>query len=153
MPISMTESELLKCCLSRAWVRLMRDRQPFSNAAQMLKAADNVWWELGAADWLEAFSSHPRIGEKSEDRTAAKEQSGVAGAPAEMLERQAAGNRQYEEKFGYIYIVCANGKTAGEMLDILESRLGNDPDTEMRVAAEQQRQISRLRLESFLGGQ
>ena len=72
------------------------------------------------------------------------------GAPADTLARLAAGNRAYEEKFGYIYIVCATGKTALEMLEILESRLRNDPDTELRAAAEQQRQIMRLRLEKWL---
>jgi OHCU decarboxylase len=129
----------------------MRGRQPFDNPAQLLKTADNLWSELTPADWLEAFASHPRIGEKSEDQRAAKEQSGVAGAAQDTLARLAAGNREYEKKFGYIYIVCASGKTAGEMLDLLESRLGNDPDAEMRAAAEQQRQITRLRLEKFLG--
>ena len=147
----MTESELLGCCGSREWVRRMMERQPFGSPAQMLEAADSVWWELGPADWLDAFAAHPRIGEKSADQRAAKEQSGVAGAARDTLARLAAGNRAYEEKFGYIYIVCASGKSAGEMLEILESRLGNDPDAELRVAAEQQRQITRLRLEKWLG--
>jgi len=128
----------------------MMARQPFGSRAETLEAADSVWWELGPLEWLDAFASHPRIGEKSADQRAVKEQSGVTGAAADTLERLVAGNRAYEEKFGYIYIVCASGKSALEMLAILESRLGNDPNTELRVAAEQQRQITRLRLEKLL---
>ena len=147
----MRESELLACCGSREWVKRMMAAQPFAAPEQMLEAADRVWRELKPADWREAFASHPKIGEKSGDGRAAAEQSGVNGAGADTLARLASGNRAYEDKFGYIYIVRASGRTAAEMLAILESRLGNDADTELRVAAEQQRQITRIRLEELLG--
>ena len=125
--------------------------QPFASADQMLEAADRVWWELSPSDWLEAFAAHPRIGEKG-DATASAEQAGVRDAARDTMVRLKDGNRAYEQRFGYIYIVCASGKTATEMLEILESRLGNDPGTELRVAAEQQRRITRLRLEKWLAG-
>ena len=114
-------------------------------------ASDRIWWELGPAAWLRAFEAHPRIGESTADARAAGEQSGVAVADSETLARLAAGNRAYEERFGHIYIVCASGKSAAQMLEILESRLGADPETELRMAAEQQRQITRLRLEKWMG--
>ena len=147
-PIS--ESDLLACCASREWARKMAERQPYASAEEMLEKADRTWWELAPQDWLQAFAAHPRIGESSADASASREQSGVEGAEAETLARLAAGNRAYEQRFGYIYIVCATGKTAAEMLAILESRLNNDPEIELRVAAEQQRQITRLRLEKWM---
>jgi len=150
-PIS--EAELLSCCGSHAWVRRMEQLQPFASAERMLEAADRAWWELSPQDWRHAFATHPRIGESSADARARQEQSGVQGAEADTLTKLAAGNRAYEERFGYIYIVCASGKTAAEMLAMLESRLGNDPETELGVAAEQQSQITRLRLEKWMKAQ
>jgi allantoicase len=144
------ESELLACCGSHQWAKRMRENQPFATAERLLEAAGRIWSELGPSDWLQAFAAHPRIGEASADPRATREQSGVTGAPSETLGRLAAANRQYEERFGHIYIVCASGKTAAEMLAILESRLTNDAETELRVAAEQQRQITRLRLQKLL---
>jgi len=128
----------------------MLERQPFTAPAQMLEAADEVWRGLPRSEWLAAFAAHPRIGENTSDACAAREQGGVRGAEAETLARLAAGNRAYEQKFGYVYIVCATGKTATEMLDILESRLRNDPENELPIAAEEQRMITRLRLEKWL---
>jgi OHCU decarboxylase len=147
--LSISEPALLTCCGSRQWAERMAQLQPFAAAKQMLEAADRVWWELSPTDWLEAFSAHPRIGEQG-DAVASAEQSGVRGAAQEIMARLADGNRAYEQRFGYIYIVCASGKTATEMLEILKARLQNDNDTELRVAAEQQRQITRLRLEKWL---
>jgi allantoicase len=144
------ESELLACCGSHQWARRMRESQPFSSAEQMLEAAGRIWSELGPSDWLQAFAAHPRIGQSTADPRAAREQSGVVAAHPETLARLAAGNREYEERFGHIYIVCASGKTAAEMLAILESRLQNDPETELRVAAGEQHQITRLRLQKLL---
>ena len=145
-----TESDLLACCGSHQWASRMHELQPFGSADEMLDAADRIWWELSPADWLHAFGAHPRIGEKTGDAQASREQSGAQGAEAETLARLAAGNRAYEERFGYIYIVCASGKSVGQMLEILESRLSNDPETELRIAAEQQRLITRLRLQKWL---
>jgi len=147
-PIS--EDDLLACCGSREWVRRMMESQPFPTAGQLLESADRIWWELGPKDWAEAFAAHPRIGEATADARANREQSGVENAEAGTLAKIAAGNRLYEERFGHIYIVCATGKSAAQMLSILESRLGADPDTELRIAAREQRQITRLRLEKWL---
>jgi len=146
-------TEWLACCGSRQWAKRMLALEPFPAAERMLEAADRVWWELSPGDWLEAFAAHPRIGESTRDAQAAREQSGVRGAEAETIEKLAALNRAYEERFGWIYIVCASGKSAAQMLAILESRMGNDPETELRVAAEQQLQITRLRLEKWMRGQ
>jgi len=143
-----SEAALLTCCGSREWAKRMAQLQPFAAAEQMLEAADRVWSELSPADWLEAFSAHPRIGEKG-DAVASAEQAGVRGAALDTMARLRDGNRAYEQRFGYIYIVCASGKTATEMLEILESRLRNDKETELHVAAEQQRQITRLRIEKW----
>ncbi len=148
----LTESELLACCGSRDWVQRMLALQPFRTAERMLEAADRVWWELSPRDWLEAFAAHPRIGESSKDALAEQEQAGARGAEAETLAKLATLNRAYEERFGHIYIVCASGKSATQMLAILESRMSNDPETELLVAAEQQRQITRLRLEKWMRG-
>jgi len=147
--LSLSKPELLACCGSHAWAERMARLQPFISAEQMLEAADRVWWELTPTDWLEAFSAHPRIGEKG-DAVASAEQSGVRDAAQDILTRIMGGNRVYEQRFGYIYIVCASGKSATEMIEILESRLRNDKETELRIAAEQQRQITRLRLEKWL---
>jgi allantoicase len=148
---SISEPELLACCGSREWARRMN--QPFADTGQMLAAADRIWNELAPQDWLEAFAAHPRIGESTADPRAAKEQSGVGGAQPETLARLAAANREYEKRFGHIYIVCASGKTAAEMLALLESRLSNDAETELRVAAGEQQKIMRLRLEKWLESQ
>jgi allantoicase len=149
----MRESDLLACCGSRRWTRRMVESQPFPTAEQMLEAADRIWWELSPEDWLEAFAAHPRIGERTADAQASREQAGVETAEAETMARMAAGNRAYEERFGHIYIVCASGKSAARMLEILESRLTNDASAELRVAAAEQRQIMRIRLEKWLARQ
>ncbi len=145
-----SEDELLACCGSREWVRRMLERQPFATAEQMLESAERIWWELDPKDWLEAFAAHPRIGEATADSQASREQSGVKNAEADTLVKIAAGNRLYEKRFGYRYIVCATGKNASQLLSILESRLGTDADTELRIAAGEQRQITRLRLGKWM---
>ena len=152
------ESELLKCCGSTLWARRMIDARPFHDLDGLLQAADSVWWALDEEDWLEAFSRHPKIGEKKAERAQAEaarkwseqEQSGTVSAAEETRDELAAANREYESKFGYIYIICATGKTASEMLAILKARLENEPDEEIRVAAEEQRRITHLRLQKLL---
>lgn len=140
-------SEFLRCCGARRWARLMSERRPFSSIEEMREAADTIWWTLQPEDWLEAFSAHPRIGELGRDSF---EQSGMNTAPEDLRARLAGGNRAYEQRFGYIFIVCATGKAAGEMLAILEGRLANMPEVELPVAAEQQRLITRIRLDKLL---
>ena len=120
-----------------------------------MDVGDAVWVALDAPDWYEAFAAHPRIGEPRDTPGEARaweahEQSGTRAADSDVRRRLAEGNRRYEAQFGYIFIVCATGKTASELLEILQSRLRNDPHEELRVAAEEQRQITRLRLGKLL---
>ena len=159
LPPEAAEAELLACCGSRRWARELAARRPFGGAAALLAAADEVWWSLAPDDWHEAFRAHPRIGERkaAPAQTAraagwsAQEQSAASSADAEVAEALAEGNRAYERRFGHIYIVCATGKTAEEMLAILRARLANAPETELRAAAAEQAKITRLRLEKLLG--
>ena len=125
-------------------------RRPFGSREAALDAADEIWTSLAGHDWREAFAHHPRIGEQTTNSVASKEQSGVSGAAGDVRQALAQANRDYEQRFGYIYIVCATGKSAEEMLAIAKDRLQNDPDTELRVAAEEQRTITRLRLQKLL---
>ena len=148
------EAEFLKCCGSTLWARRMMDERPFHDLQELLTKADAEWWALDKEDWLEAFSRHPKIGEKKSERAQAEEarrwseqeQSGTRSADEETRRELAELNRAYLRKFGYIYIICATGKTADEMLAILQERLTNDADREIRVAAEEQRRITHLRL-------
>jgi 2-oxo-4-hydroxy-4-carboxy-5-ureidoimidazoline decarboxylase len=143
--------ELLRdCCGSSRWVAAMEARRPFGSREAVLAAADDVWKSLDPADWREAFTHHPRIGEQTTSSWAAREQAGASAATGDVRQALADVNRSYEQRFGYIYIVCATGKTAEEMLQIAQSRLQNDPDTELRVAAEEQRKITQLRLLKLL---
>lgn len=152
------ESELMKCCGSGVWAQKVADARPFSSINELLAAADRIWWSLDAADWLEAFSHHPQIGEKSSERPQAaeasrwseQEQSGTRDADAQARAALASANRAYLQKFGHIFIVCATGKSTSEMLTLCEQRLPNDPETELRIAAEEQRRITHLRLQKLL---
>jgi len=136
----------------------MSEARPFGNMQHLMGEADHLWSSLSAQDWLEAFRAHPKIGEQkaaarqSEQTQAwsAQEQSSVQEAATSTKAALAQGNRQYERQFGFIFIICATGKTAEEMLSILNRRLQNSPETELEVAADEQRQITRLRLEKLL---
>jgi len=141
---------LLRCCGSPRWARQMAAARPFPDAASMEDAAETRWWALDRADWLEAFAAHPRIGQRSPSAWASEEQNRVLSASVVARSRLADANRDYEARFGYIFIVCATGKTADEMLVLLEGRLRHDAGDELRVAAEEQRKITRLRLEKLL---
>ena len=158
LPPEEAESELLKCCGSTLWARLVAKERPFDDLQELLTKADAAWWALDAEDWLEAFSRHPKIGEKESARAQSEgarqwseqEQAGTRSADEETRLALAQANREYERRFGHIYIVCATGKTAAEMLAILEERLQNDSERELRVAAEEQRKITHLRLGKLL---
>ncbi len=158
LPPEQAEAELLKCCGSTNWARRMARQRPFRAAPELLEAADRVWWELGSEDWLEAFSRHPKIGEKAAAHAPAvetcrwseEEQAGTRGARQDVLAALAEANRAYQECFGYIFIVCATGKTSEEMLALLRQRLQNDRGAELCIAAEEQRRITHLRLEKLL---
>lgn len=132
----------------------MVGRRPYADREALFAAAQDEWWRLAREDWLEAFSHHPRIGERPTGGGAAawarQEQAGAASASEDTARRLMALNREYERRFGHVYLVCATGKTADQMLAILESRLANNAATELREAAEQQSQITRLRLERLL---
>lgn len=151
--------EVLPCCGSRAWARAMAERRPVTTGTDVLAASDAIWWRLGERDWQEAFDSHPRIGEQQAKGEAAgrslawsaEEQSGVAEQGERAAERLAAGNQEYEDRFGRTFIVCARGKDLSAILKSLEERMRNDAATELREAAEQQRQITGLRLERWMG--
>jgi OHCU decarboxylase len=152
------KAELLKCCGSTRWAHVMAGQRPFASREKVYTEADEVWWSLSEEDWLEAFRAHPKIGEQKAATAqsqqaqswSAQEQSGVANAAAETQNELARLNREYEDRFGFIFIVCASGKSSEEMLAILQSRIGNDRESEIRVAAEEQRKITRLRLEKLL---
>jgi allantoicase len=139
--------ELPRVCGSSEWVTRLLAARPLDDA---FAAADEIWSSLSEDDWREAFAAHPRIGEKKGGAWSAQEQSGVRSAADETMQKLAETNRAYEERFGHIYIVCATGKSADEMLRIATERLGNDAKTELRVAAEEQRKIMHLRLRKLV---
>lgn len=152
--------ELLPCCGSNAWAAAMASRRPMSEESAVLAVSDDIWRGLGEADWLEAFRSHPRIGETRAEKSVAvqssawSEQEQQKAATAEEAIKNALkwGNREYEQKFGRIFIVCATGKTASEILEILRRRLHNDDATELQQAAEEQRKIMHIRMKKWLAG-
>lgn len=159
LPSEAARTELLKCCGSTRWAATLTERRPFANLDDLLAQADDVWWTLDEGDWLEAFRSHPKIGERQaaaavatqSQEWSAQEQQGVARAGDEAVEKLARLNRVYEEKFGFIFIVCATGKSTDEILALLETRLENEPAAELRNAATEQAKITELRLRKLLG--
>ena len=152
------EEEILACCGSRAWAQGMVERRPFAIEAEILKAASEIWRGLDERDWGEAFHSHPRIGEQraeqpSHARSAvwSEEEQKRVGLETDAVKAELAeANREYERRFGRIFIICATGKSGAEILEILRRRLRNDAQTELREAAEQQRQIAEIRLKKWL---
>jgi allantoicase len=160
---AMDEPEILAAlvdfCAAPAWIERMAASRPFPAASAVLSASGAAAEAVGPDDWREAFRHHPRIGERAAERAqseaaqaqSAREQSAAQKASAGDLAALADGNRAYQDRFGYVFIVCAAGKTAAEILSVLQDRLKNDPDTELGVAADEQRKITRLRLERLLG--
>jgi 2-oxo-4-hydroxy-4-carboxy-5-ureidoimidazoline decarboxylase len=155
------ESESLRamiaCCGASRWAEAMVALRPMESVVELSTAADRVWSTMEEADWLEAFACHPRIGERKAAHASAisqawsrQEQSAAEDAEETVLAEIAAGNALYEERFGFTYIVCATGKSAEEMLAILNRRLANERAAELREAAEQQRQITQIRLGKWL---
>lgn len=127
----------------------MLSQRPFKDADEVFESAERIWWDLVREDWLEAFLAHPRIGEKG-NAAESREQAGAASASDDVKTKLAEVNRAYEARFGWIYLVCATGKTAEEMLAIAQSRLTNDPDAELKIAAAEQAKITKLRLVKLL---
>lgn len=151
LPNSDAEHILRSCCGSSRWVESMMARRPFASHDMLHAAANDSWNACGEQDWLEAFAHHPRIGDRSAAGAASLEQSGMQSASSSVQQEIAVLNSAYEERFGHIYIVCATGKSAEELRDIMRHRIDNDPQTEIRNAAEEQRKIMHLRLEKLFG--
>lgn len=150
--------QFMLCCGSSAWARQMAARRPFRVFESLSAAADEVWFSLGREDWLEAFSHHPRIGEKqlrekfaSTAGWAEQEQKGTAGASENILKALASGNAEYEKHFGHVFLICATGKSAEEMLFALDKRMNNGPERELKIAAGEQAKITQIRLRKWLG--
>ena len=147
-----------RCCGASVWIEHMCAHRPYDGRAAVIAAAGNADALLGPADWGEAFAHHPRIGDAAALRArfaataqwAGEEQRGAAEASDATLEALARANLEYEQRFGHIFVVCATGKTADEMLALLRARLPNNPDVELEIAAGEQRKITRLRLEKLL---
>ena len=157
LPAEAAANEILPCCGSRAWAAKMTEIRPIVDEAGLFAASDAIWNALTETDWQEAFRSHPRIGESKASVWASpesaawsgEEQRNVAEAGDPAKAALAEGNRLYESRFGRIFIVCATGKSPEEILMILRQRLRNDDATELREAAEQQRQITQIRLQKW----
>ncbi|QEW08045.1 2-oxo-4-hydroxy-4-carboxy-5-ureidoimidazoline decarboxylase [Nitrincola iocasae] len=147
-----------QCCVSEAWVQGMLQARPFSSEASLFAEASRIWAGLERNDYLQAFEGHPKIGDVSSLRAkyadtkalAAGEQSSVDSANEATINALAEGNQQYEARFGYIFIVCATGKSAEEMLALLTERLHNDTETEIHLAAAEQNKITQIRLQKLL---
>jgi OHCU decarboxylase len=142
---------MLECCGSRAWASGMAARRPFTDRIHLHVSAEEIWQALPEADWLEAFTKHPKIGESSNLVWAALEQSGMNTAAKETAAAMRELNRQYESRFGFIFITCASGKSAEEMHRELVERLSNDRAEEIGIAAVEQRDITALRLRKLFG--
>jgi 2-oxo-4-hydroxy-4-carboxy-5-ureidoimidazoline decarboxylase len=160
LPREEAAREILPCCGSKTWAATMASKRPVDEEAALLAASDEIWSGLAEADWLEAFKSHPRIGETPAEKDSvvqslvwsAQEQQKAATADEAVKMALKWGNREYELKFGRIFIVCATGKSAAEILEILRRRLHNDEATELQQAAEEQRKIMRIRMKKWIAG-
>ena len=158
LPAAEAEKELLQCCGSRRWAQQMTEARPFTSLDALLASANDIWSSLDRNDWLEAFCSHPKIGEKKAaepvstqaHQWSGQEQAAVATASEETAKSLATLNRAYEEKFGFIFIICATGKTSGEMLSALRERIEHDDADELPIAAAEQSKITVLRLKKLL---
>jgi len=158
LPEQEKKENLVKCCGATAWIEKMMQRFPFASKAILLHEAEQLWWQCTEKDWLEAFTHHPRIGSRetmakkfsTTAHWAADEQKGTSQAAAATIDALLLGNEAYEKKFGFIFIVCATGKSATDMLSLLQQRLPNEKEKETRIAATEQNKITALRLEKLL---
>lgn len=158
LPESQFKSALFSCCGSTAWVNKMHALIPYEDLVELLNDAEEQWYQCSEADWLEAFTHHPKIGDidalkkkfASTAHWAGNEQGAVAQASGETIQALAKGNDDYEKKFGFIFIVCATGKSAEEMLSLLNQRLPNNREEEIQIAAGEQNKITQLRIQKLL---
>ena len=154
--VEVAKSMFRDCCGSTEWARRMSDSRPFLSEGELLVTAARIWNDLHPADWLEAFAAHPKIGETKPGQQvrsaawSAREQAGLNAADDLLKQELVAANGAYYEKFGFIFIVCATGKRAGEILEICRDRLGNDQATEIENAANEQHKITEIRLRKLL---
>jgi OHCU decarboxylase len=160
LPVDEAAKELLQCCGSKRWARQMANARPYENVANVIARANEIWWSLDRDEWLEAFRSHPRIGEKKAAESVSaqskqwsgQEQAGVSTDSTETTNALATLNHAYEQKFGFIFIICATGRTSDEMLAALRERLEHDAAEELPIAAAEQCKITELRLKKLLTG-
>jgi 2-oxo-4-hydroxy-4-carboxy-5-ureidoimidazoline decarboxylase len=158
LPADAAAREIMACCGSTAWAQAVADRRPFADEGSLMQASDEIWSKLNTPDWMEAFSKHPRIGERKAPQLAsarsaawsAQEQQKVATAGEAVQLALAEANREYERRFNNVFIVCATGKSAPEILEVLRRRLRNNHADELLEAAEEQRRITNLRLQKWL---
>jgi len=158
MPRDAAVKALLQCCGSNRWAENVANGRPYASLESLIASSNSIWQSLNPDDWLEAFRSHPKIGEKKADaqvsdqsrQWSGQEQAGVTHASRETVDALAALNWTYEKKFGYIFIVCATGKTSDEMLAALRQRIENDASTELSIAAAEQSKITELRLKKLV---
>src|SRR5258705_2430443 len=161
LPRERAVEELLKCCGSTRWASELEEKLPFGSVEGVYSSADELWWNLSPNDWLEAFKAHPKIGEKkassqvssTSQQWSRHEQSSINYAAQSTLERLAILNSEYEARFGFIFIVCATGKSSEEMLAILTARINNEPSAELPIAAAEQAKITQLRIAKLLDQQ
>ena len=154
----MAEARFRDCCAAEPWIQGMLSGMPYADQEALIAQSRSLWPTLTEQDWLQAFEAHPKIGDVDSLRAkyastkalASGEQSGASGAAEDILQRLKDGNDAYADKFGFIFIVCATGKSAQEMLDLLESRLPNSRAEELENAAREQAKITELRLEKLL---
>ena len=158
LPIDQANHLFMQCCTSERWIKEMVANRPFTDTNSLRETADQIWNHLTEKDYLLAFEGHPKIGDvgslkakyANTKELASGEQSGANGATDEIIAELADSNSAYEEKYGFIFIVCATGKSASEMLALLQERLQNDRQKELEIASEEQRKIFHLRLEKLL---
>jgi 2-oxo-4-hydroxy-4-carboxy-5-ureidoimidazoline decarboxylase len=158
LPVNEAAQEVLPCCGSRTWANSLAYSRPIEDVPTLLATSDRIWRALSIADWQEAFQSHPRIGETQAPRASSpqahdwsvQEQHRAAESNHSLKRALTAANREYEQRFERIFIICASGRSAEEILANLRHRLHNDDATELQEAAEQQRQITQIRLRKWL---
>ena len=151
LPAGLARQQLLVCCSSARWAAEVASGRPYASADQILARSDQAVAGLAPADLEQALAGHPRIGERrgADDRSR-REQAGVLGADPATIQALADGNEAYERRFGHIYLVCATGRSAGELLALLQERLGNDPGTEWGVVRRELAKINQIRLARLL---
>jgi len=152
------QSELLKCCGSTVWAKRLVESRPFADTDDLLRQSKRIWWSLDPGDWLEAFRSHPKIGEKKSEiataevaqRWSEQEQAGTRDAQQDAIVELAEVNNRYYDRFGFIFIVYAKGKRTAEILSLMRDRINNNRDEELRIAAAEQAKITELRIRKLL---